>query len=243
VALRARPGRAAQAVAEAEAFAARRPDDFRAHLVAARARTLNRQPAPALDHLRRAVALAPDSLAPRAMLARFYEQQQRGREAEQVWAETAARFPEHNGVAFDLAACRERLGDLAGAEAAVRDVLRREPDNATALNFLGYLWADHNLNLDQAVDFIARALALDPDNGAYVDSLGWAFYRLGRLAEARLHLERAARLTGGDAVVLEHLGDVYNALQLKQLAAEQYRASLAADPGNARVRAKLEGLR
>ena len=243
VAVLARHGRAGQAVTEAEAWAGKRPDDYRGHLVAARARTLNRQPGEALVRLERALALAPDSLAPRAMLARFYEQQKRHADAEKVWAETAARFPRHNGVAFDLAACRERMGDLAGAESAVQDVLRREPDNPTALNFLGYLWADHGRHLDKAIDLIARALAQDPDNGAYVDSLGWAYFRLQRLGEARVQLERAARLTGGDSVVLEHLGDVYKALTLNELALEQYRLSLAADPANARVKAKLEALR
>ena len=243
ISLLASHGRGAQAVADAERWVAASPEDYRRHLVAARARTLNKQPAPALEHLERAVALAPDSLAPRAMLARFYEHQQRGVEAERVWADMARRFPSHDGVAFDLAACRERLGDIDGAEAAVRDVLGREPDNATALNFLGYLWADHNRRLAEAVDLIARALAQDPDNGAYIDSLGWAYYRLGRLPEARVELERAVRLTHGDAVVLEHLGDVYNNMHLNDLAREQYRMSLAGDPQNARVKAKLEALR
>jgi tetratricopeptide (TPR) repeat protein len=239
----ARHKRTAQGVADAEAWAAKRPDDYRAHLVAARARSLNQEPKAALAHLHKAIALAPDSLAPRAMLAQTYDQQQRREEAEKVWAETARRFPKHNGVAFDLAACREKLGDLAGAETAVRDVLQREPDNPTALNFLGYLWADHDRNLEQAVEMISRALGQDPDNGAYLDSLGWAFYRLGRLTEAQAQLERAARLTGGDPIVLEHLGDVYKDLALKDLAKKQYRLSLAADPGNSRVRAKLEALR
>jgi tetratricopeptide (TPR) repeat protein len=239
----ARHHRTRDAVMEAEAWAAKRPQDFRAHLIAAQARTLGQEPEAALAHLNRAIALAPDSLAPRAMLARFYEQQHRNPEAEKIWEEAAARFPERNGVAFDLAACRERMGDVAGAEVAVRDVLRREPDNPTALNFLGYLWADHARNLDEAVAMIVRALAQDPDNGAFVDSLGWAYYRLGRLGEARAQLERAVRLTGGDPVVLEHLGDVYKDLVLKDLAREQYRLSLAADPGNPRVKAKLDALR
>lgn len=243
VSLLASHGRTAQAVADAEKWVAAKPDDYRRHMVAARARTLNKQPAEALGHLNRAVALAPDSLAPRAMLARFYEHENRGAEAEHVWEDMMHRFPGHNGVAFDLAACRERLGDIDGAEAAVRDVLSREPDNPTALNFLGYLWADHNRNLNQAVDMIARAIAQDPDNGAYIDSLGWAYYRLGRLPEARVELERAARLTHGDAVVLEHLGDVYKDMKLNDLAKEQYRLSLAGDPKNARVKAKLEALR
>ena len=239
----ARHDHSAQAVAEAEEWIARRPDDVRARLVAAQARVLDGDQDAALVHLRRAMTLAPDSLAPHAALARFYEQQRRTAEAESVWAETARRFPRNDRVSFDLAACREKLGDLAGAEAAVRDVLRREPDNPTALNFLGYLWADHGRNLEQAMELITRALAQKPDDGAFLDSLGWVYYRLGRLSEARNQLERAASLTGGDAVVLEHLGDVYKDLTLKDLAVKQYRLCLAADPGNARVLAKLEALR
>jgi len=243
VSILARHGRSGRAVTEAEGWVRKRPDDVRSYLIAARARTLNKEPAKALAHLEHAVAIAPDSLAPRAMLARFYEHEKRGVEAEKAWAAAVARFPGHNGLAFDLAACRERIGDIDGAEAAVRDVLEREPDNPTALNFLGYLWADHGRNLEEAVELIARALARDPENGAYIDSLGWAYYRLGRLAEARVQLERAARLTRGDGVVLEHLGDVYNKLQLNDLAKEQYRLSLATDPNNTRVKAKLEALR
>ncbi len=243
VALLARHGRGAQAVAEAEAWVKQRPDVMRGYLTAARARTLNREPAQALAHIERAIVVAPDSIAPRAMLARFYEHEKRGAEAEKAWAAAVARFPGHNGLAFDLATCRERLGDVAGAEAAVRDVLKREPENPTALNFLGYLWADHGRNLEQAVEMISRALAQDPENGAFIDSLGWAYFRLGRLSEARVQLERAARLTRGDAVVLEHLGDVYNEMRLKDLAKEQYRLSLAADPANSRIKAKLDGLR
>jgi len=230
-------------VAEAEAWVRQRPGDMRGYLTAARARSLNHEPAQALAHLERAIEVAPDSIAPRAMLARFYEHEKRNAEAEKAWAAAVARFPGHNGLAFDLANCRERLGDVAGAEAAVGDVLRREPENPTALNFLGYLWADHGRNLEQAVDMITRALAQEPENGAFIDSLGWAYFRLGRLGEARLQLERAARLTRGDAVVLEHLGDVYNEMRLKDLAKEQYRLSLAADPANTRLKAKLDGLR
>jgi len=76
-----------------------------------------------------------------------------------------------------------------------------------------------------------------------VDSMGWVYYRLGRLAEARRELERAVSLTGGDAIVCEHLGDVYKELRLIELAREQYRRSLAGDGSNARVRSKLDGLR
>ena len=71
----------------------------------------------------------------------------------------------------------------------MRDVLAREPSNPTALNFLGYLLADHNRKLDEAVDLIQRALALDPNNGAYLDSWAGPTTVRGRLADARVQLE------------------------------------------------------
>jgi len=83
----------------------------------------------------------------------------------------------------------------------------------------------------------------DPDNGAFVDSKGWVLYRLGKLAEARQELERAAQITHGDPTVLEHLGDVYRALRLLDLARAQYRRSLSGDATNQRVRNKLEAIR
>ena len=151
--------------------------------------------------------------------------------------------PAAGRAGLQLAYCREQLGNLDGAVSAVRDVLARQPDNSSALNFLGYLFADHDRDLAEAEDLIRRALAQEPDNGAYLDSMGWVYYRLGRLAEARRDLERAVELTHGDPVVREHLGDVYKDLRLIELAREQYAQSLRRDQGNARVRAKLSGLR
>jgi len=73
--------------------------------------------------------------------------------------------------------------------------------------------------------------------------MGWVFFRLGRLADARRELERAVFITGGDTVVREHLGDVYKEMRLIELAREQYRLALASDRSNGRVKSKLDGLR
>lgn len=243
VGLLARHGRARLAVEQADHWLAKHPGDLRAELLAARALDLGGRSDRAADRLRRVIASTPDSLAPRVLLARTYESAGKLREAEETWRESAEKFPRLNGLIFDLAQCREKLGDLAGAEAAIRDVLTQEPANATALNFLGYLFADHNLNLNEAVDLIEKALRLDPENGAYLDSLGWAYYRLGRLEDARAQLERAIRIVGPDAVVHEHLGDVYKDLRLNQLAKDQYRMSLSIDQANGRVKAKLSRIR
>ena len=117
-------------------------------------------------------------------------------------------------------------------------VLAIDPeDGLGTLNYLGYMWADRGEKLDQALELIQRAVALEPDNGAYVDSLGWAYFRLGRLSEARHHLEEAARLIPEDATILEHLGDLYVALEIPDKARELYRRALAMDDDN------VEGLR
>jgi tetratricopeptide (TPR) repeat protein len=239
----ARHGRGKVAVTEADRWLAEHPDDVRARLMAARAREMSGDLPAAIDQLRLAVAAAPDSLAPRVLLAQAYDRAGRPRDAEPVWAESQRRFPGLSSVSLDLALCREKLGDLNGAEVAVRDVLAREPENPVALNFLGYLLADHDRNLSEAVQLILKALALEPDNAAFIDSLGWAYFRLGKLPEARANLERAIQLSGGDPIIYEHLGDVYRDLQLKDLARDQYKKSLSYDKSNERVRAKLSSIR
>jgi len=240
--LLARNGRAREGVALADDWSkhARAPhgDD-----VAAQALALAGDKNRAIARARRAVDAAPDSVAARVVLARLYQDQNRYASAESAWVAALARGADSLGTLLDIALCREQSGDVPAAERAVRDALRLDPDNPRTLNFLGYLLADHSRSLEEALELIRRALALDPDNGAYVDSLGWVYYRLGRLNEARAELERAVRLTGGDPVVHEHLGDVYKDLKMLDRARDQYRLSLSLDSTNAKVKAKLAGIR
>jgi len=190
------------------------------------------------------VAMAPDSTEPRRMLARALQAVGRYGEAEREWLAIRAKMPDEPGVSLELGGCRERAGNVDGAVAAGRDALKIAPDWAPALNFVGYVLADHDRELVEARKLIERALQKDPENGAYVDSYGWVLYRQGDLAGARDNLERAVRLTEGDPVVREHLGDVYRDLKLPDLAREQYRLSVAGDGENAkRVGDKLRALR
>ncbi len=127
---------------------------------------------------------------------------------------------------FLLGAAYERSGEQARATGIFQRLLEQSPDHTPTLNYLGYMWADLGENLPEAVGLILRAVALDPDNGAYVDSLGWAYFQLGRYQEARDHLEWAARLTPDDATILEHLGDLYLALKDVERARASYRQAL-----------------
>lgn len=133
---------------------------------------------------------------------------------------------------FALGRIRERAGDIDGAVDAFRRLLKIDPKNAAAMNYIGYMYAERGVHLDQAVLEIQNALAIEPDNGYFIDSLGWAYYQQGRHEEARRHLVRAAELTGGDPVVLEHLGDAFRALGRPAEAVDRYRAALAKDPEN-----------
>ncbi len=133
-------------------------------------------------------------------------------------------------LVFSLGVANERLGRHAEAEDAFQRALAIDPEDGRTLNYLGYMWADRGEKLEQALELIQRAVALEPDNGAYVDSLGWVYFRLGRLSEARHHLEEAARLVPEDATILEHLGDLYVALEIPGQGARD----LPARPGHGR---------
>ena len=240
----ARNGRGRDAGRIADEWMVQHPADDAGPLLATRAWSAAGFPDSALARARRGVALAPDSTEPRRMLARALQGVGRYSEAEREWLALRERTPEEPGVSLELGGCRERAGNVDGAVSAGRDALKIAPDWPPALNFVGYVLADHDRELPEARKLIERALERDPENGAYVDSYGWVLYRQGDLTGARTHLERAVRLTDGDPVVREHLGDVYRDLKLPDLAREQYKLSVASEGENEkRVADKLKALR
>jgi tetratricopeptide (TPR) repeat protein len=156
-----------------------------------------------------------------------------------------ARQPESAVGHYLLGTAFERTGKRSQGVAELRRVLQIDPNFHAALNYLGYTLAEARENLDEALSLVQRAVALEPDNGAYVDSLGWTYYQLGRNEQARGYLERAARLEPADATLQEHLGDVYVALGQNDRAREAYRRALELGDDTAeaaKVRQKLEDL-
>ncbi len=147
-------------------------------------------------------------------------------QAEQALRRWVEAEPGGAHARFRLGAYLERVGRFPEAEAELRESLRLEPGDPEVLNYLGYSLADRNQSLGEALELILKAVALDPWNGAFLDSLGWVYYRLGRYAEAREPLERAARELPKDPTVLEHLGDVYHKLGDRARAADLWRRAL-----------------
>ena len=149
---------------------------------------------------------------------------------KQVATSDAAARQDDWRILFALGATRERLGKWDLAEADLKSALEIEPDRPEVLNYLGYSWIDRGENIPAAFLMIRRALEQRPRAGYIVDSLGWAYYRLGRYDEAVLYLERAAELDPGDPVVNDHLGDAYWRIGKRLQARYQWKRVKMLDP-------------
>jgi tetratricopeptide (TPR) repeat protein len=154
-------------------------------------------------------AIAKGGVAARGDVASILRRSGRDAEAEKQLRAWIAAAPGDSEARLALGALLDRKGKTAEAEVELREAIRLDPRSAEALNYLGYSLADRGERLDEALALIESALKIDPWNGAYLDSLGWAYMKLGRVEDARGPLERAAREFPRDPAVLEHLGDCY----------------------------------
>jgi tetratricopeptide (TPR) repeat protein len=150
-----------------------------------------------------------------------------------------ARFYFNYGAAAEQAGLYEKAADL------FRKSIALDPANAAdAYNYLGYMWADQNLHLDEAEQMIKRALQIEPSNGAYLDSWGWLEFRQGKFDQALADLLRAAKnMTHDDPVVFEHLGDTYLKLNRVPQALQTWQKAIALDPQNKHLADKIESTR
>ena len=145
-----------------------------------------------------------------------------------------------HGFFFEVGVAFERNGDFPQAEIYFEKCLNRQPDFAEALNYLGYMWAERGEKLDRARELIEKAVKLEPQNPAYLDSMGWVLFKLGRPTEALDYILKAVELSKeADPTLYDHLGDLYAALNQKDKAREAWRKSLAVEKKEA-VQKKLE---
>jgi tetratricopeptide (TPR) repeat protein len=162
-------------------------------------------------------------------LARAYDDAGRGDRAISVLQSAVAQFPSLIGLTFELGAAFERQSRYAEAEETFRQVIASDPEHTPALNYLGYMLAERGERLDESVALIKRALAIEPDNGSYLDSLGWAYFREGRFDLAEVNLRRAADQMTTNSVVQDHFGDVLFELERFQDAIDAWSRALNGD--------------
>ncbi|HEX8651990.1 MAG TPA: tetratricopeptide repeat protein [Pyrinomonadaceae bacterium] len=180
-------------------------------------------------------------------ISNLYSQAGRGREAIEAARKAIALTPNDNprmlsDALIVLSSAQERAGDTKGSEESLRSILAKDPTNATALNNLGYFLVERNERLTEALEMIQRAVKSEPTNSSFLDSLGWAYFKLGKFDEAERHLSDAARRDTSSATIQEHLGDLYLKLGKTEQAQVAWKKALSlsveADE-MARIKAKL----
>nr|WP_245396544.1 tetratricopeptide repeat protein [Jiella sonneratiae] len=176
------------------------PDDVRAHTALADVLSADKDYARAADALNKAIELAKADKTDNWNL--YYQR----------------------GIAYE----RQKMWDK--AEPDFKKALELSPDQPQVLNYLGYSWVDMDRHLDEGLDMIKRAVDLRPNDGYIIDSLGWAYYRLGRYEDAVDQLERAVLITPMDPTINDHLGDAYWKVDRKREAKFQWQRALVGKP-------------
>jgi tetratricopeptide (TPR) repeat protein len=183
----------------------------------------------AIAMLRQARTLSPTDPLVEIRLARSQEAGGKGDDAVRTLQGAVSKFPKEPMVKLQLASTFERERKYNDAEAVFRQMIAEDPKNADALNSLAYMLAERGQKLDEAVTLVERALAIEAGNGAYLDTLGWAYYKQNRLDRAEKPLRDAAEQLPSVSVIQDHLGDLLNKRGLFQEAIDAWQKALDGD--------------
>jgi tetratricopeptide (TPR) repeat protein len=166
---------------------------------------------------------SPDMYVLLASLYQLVGREDLGRE---TFLRSLAAYPDNEDLFYEYAQFLDYAGDPKQAMEVMQQVIKLQPDHAGALNYVGYTWAEQNINLDKAFVYISRAVDLKPDNGYIRDSLGWVYFQQGKLEEALKAMQQAVELSPDDPAVLDHLGDVQRAAGQNAAALKSYQKAV-----------------
>lgn len=186
----------------------------------------------AVTHLNEAIRINSKQAEAHIILGLTYLQQEQFGEAARIFEEGISHNPKSADLHFNLGTAYDKLNRFDDVVHVMEAAIRLDPHHADALNYLGYSYAERGIKIEQALSLTRQAVALKPDNGYYVDSLGWAFFKSGQLGEALTEIKRAATLVGDDPVIYEHLGDIYAKQHKLSEAREAWLHALELDPNN-----------
>ena len=184
----------------------------------------------AIDLISKTIAVAGDEADLYGLLASLYDAKGEPGRAEKVLQEALERFPDDIDLHYKLGLLYEKTNRFTDSVKEMREILKIDENNAEALNFIGYGYVDRGIHLDEAEILIQRAVALEPDNGFITDSLGWLYFKTGRLELAIEYLEKASGILPEDPTITEHLGDAYRKAGMTERARRMYLRALRLGP-------------
>lgn len=180
----------------------------------------------AINFLENVIENIPDKPEPMLYLGSFYEEKEEFNKAEKVFKKALIIDPKNIELHFRLGVVYDKLDKKEAAIESMKTVINLDPHNANALNYVGYIYAELGINLDEAERLIKEALKYSPDDGYITDSLGWVYYKKGLYKDALKLLKKAADLVPDDPTIFEHLGDAYLKMNDKKKALMFYERSL-----------------
>ena len=179
----------------------------------------------------------------RVRLASLYVSIQKAQEAIAVLGQILESEPNNVDANYWLGIAYQELDNFEQAERHLRKTIEFAPEREEVYNALGYLFAEYGTNLDEAVALIQQALEKSPENGAYLDSLGWAYFKQGKLYQAAQQLERAVQHMPDSAEIQDHLGDVYFEQGHREKALAAWQKAIELEPENTVIQEKLKRAR
>ena len=175
----------------------------------------------------------------RARLGSLYTYLGKEEKAIEVLQRVLGEDSENVDANYWIGLAYQTLGNFEKAEHFLRKAIALAPDRDEGYNALGYLFAEYSTNLDEAVELIKKALEKSPENGAYLDSLGWVYFKQGKLTAALEHLEKAVNYIPNSVEIQDHLGEVYLKVGYKKKAIAAWRKAIQLEPDNVKIQEKL----
>lgn len=197
----------------------------------------------AIDLLKNAIAVDPTQIELHLNLSALYEAAERPEAAIGLLLEAEKSFANEPRLLFRLGVLYDKLGKKQESIERMKSVIKLNPKDVQALNFLGYTYAEMGINLDEALGYIKQAIELRPNDGFILDSLGWVYYKLKRYDEAVRYLQEATNLVDDDTTILEHLGDVHLARRDFKKALKAYKNALEQEPGRKELLDKIRKIK
>lgn len=221
-------GRLDQAIEEIEAFrrSGVEPDSTDVLLSLARLYGLKDQMGKSIELIKLAIVINPEKDGLYHSLALAYMSTKRNEQAIANMRKAIAINDKMGAYHFELGALLERVGQYENAIISMDQALELNPNHSNAHNFIGYIYSLRGENLDKALDHLTKALAIQPKNGYFLDSLGWIYFQKGDSKRALTEIKRALVYTSPDPVLYDHLGDVYFSLKNYPEARRAWRTSL-----------------